>query len=67
MRFGWSDDLAELLIAQDQVPASELAAWIFAPTAHRLPEDTTDLEFARDLFGSSVRHDERPFEGLRAS
>lgn len=67
MRFGWSDELAELLIAEDQVPPSELASWISSPTAYRLPEESTDLDFARDLRSAADRRGKYPFGELRAS
>ncbi|MBT8199674.1 MAG: hypothetical protein KJO36_04070 [Acidimicrobiia bacterium] len=47
--FVWSDDLAKELEQHDGIEAGALDHWILSPVGYRLPDDTTVLNFAREL------------------
>lgn len=45
----WTDTLAQILVAADQVPAARVAEWIERPVAVRLADDGDAIALARAL------------------
>lgn len=55
MAWFWTDDLAHLLIARDDVSPAAVAHWISAPIAHRADSDALDV--ARTLLARERQAD----------
>jgi hypothetical protein len=50
LQFVWSDDLARLLIDEEEATPTEVADWMTTIVGYRLPDDRTPLQFALELW-----------------
>jgi hypothetical protein len=52
--WAWTDDLARLLIEQEDRRPEEFADWLSRPAAIRVPDDVEAIDAARDMAGDET-------------
>ena len=50
MQFVWSDDLARMLVEEGEAGPADLLGWNTSIVGYRLPDGTTPLQFALQLW-----------------